>query len=148
MAVTTTAEAVKAIMAPGKDYDGVSNLAPFIRAAGLLVNRLILKAGLVGKAAPADESAEIMAWLAAHAYKQSDQALASKSTDGASGSYQGQTGDMGLKSTKYGQMALMLDSTGLLNGISNNARAGGFWLGTEYRDQRTFEDREGENFSA
>ena len=103
MARTTTTE-VKAIL----DTD-LTDLDAFILPAGQLVDRV----------AAADSSLaaaileEIECWLAAHFASMRDP-RASKSTIGpTSFTYEGKTG-MGLEFTRYGQMALLLDSTGTL----------------------------------
>lgn len=139
----STAEDVKSILAPGKDYDGVSNLTPFLRAAASMIDRCVARAIREVRPYGLSDFADCEAWLAAHLYKMSDQALASKSTEGASGSYQGTTSDMGLKGTKYGQTALMLDPTGYLTGISTGARAGGFSNSLSYYTAPSFDERNG-----
>ncbi len=81
-------------------------------------------------------------WVAAHLYCQSDKAFMSKSTGGASASYQGQTG-MYFESTLYGQTAMRLDPSGCLQAAGGKEIqvASGFWLGrppsaqTDYRDR-------------
>ena len=78
----------------------------------------------------------IEAYLAAHFYAHADQLYTSKSTDGASGSFQGQFG-MVLMSTQYGQTACLLDETGYLAQKSKDAEMGArkktdlIWLGKD-----------------
>jgi hypothetical protein len=141
MAIRTDADAVKKVMAPGRDYDTKRNpdLTPFITAASRVVDRLAAAALAAELEAPyALEEADALlveTWLSAHFYKQSDKGFTSRSTEGASGSFQGQT-TMGLDSTLYGQTAKSLDPTGFLPGIMDPAKAsgevGGFWLGTAW----------------
>lgn len=106
------------------DYDSVRNpvLTPFITVANVLTNRIAAMGASTGAEVPADELVLLETWLAAHAYCMSDQPYASKSTKGASATFQGKT-DMRLKATKYGQMALDLDPTGYLASIDSGAQA-------------------------
>lgn len=117
MAARTTDVLVKALMAPGRDYDLRKNpdLTPYITTANVHVNR-IEAAG----EADAVLLELIERWLAAHFYKMSDQAYSARSTQGASGTFQGQTGQR-LMATKYGQTALDLDGTGYLASLVSSA---------------------------
>ena len=56
---------------------------------------------------------QIEEYLACHFYAHRDQQYSNKSTGGASGTFQGQTGMM-LESTQWGQTAMLLDVTGIL----------------------------------
>lgn len=144
MPLRTDADAVKAILL--RDYDTRNNpgLTPYLTAANLLVNRLATYAIENETILTDEELTVIEAWLAAHFYKHGpDQAFASKATEGASASFQGQTG-MGLKGTKYGQTAIDLDYSGFLLSIANGSgtvTASGVWLGTPYRDQTSWSER-------
>ena len=64
---------------------------------------------------------EIELQLSAHFYSLRDQRYQSKSTGGASGSFQGQVGE-GLASTDYGRNALALDVTGYLARINRGVQ--------------------------
>lgn len=64
----------------------------------------------------------IEANLAAHFAEPRDPQYTSKSTDGASGAFQGQTG-LCLENTKWGQKAMMLDISGYL--VTLNAKDAG-----------------------
>ena len=88
------------------------SLDPFIETANILTD------WLSGEDSDSELSAatltKIETLLAAHFYEvQRDPRPQSKSTDGASGSFQGQTG-FALQSTHHGQTAMIVDSTGLL----------------------------------
>lgn len=137
MAVRTTSDDVKAIL--GRNYSSRESLdlTPFIVTASNLVD------WVDGTCSPGTLTAStlelIERWLAAHFYAHADQLFSSKSTNGASGSFQGQTG-MNLNSTQYGQTALSLDTTGCLSRRVKEIEQGGTnvvsldWLGTEYTD--------------
>lgn len=137
----TTSGAVQAIL--GKDYDAdlSPDLAPFIRGANLLTTRVATCAAAKNWALSTAELAEIEAWIAAHLYTRSDKAYQSNSTDGASASYQGQTG-MHMEASYYGQMAMDLDTSGCLTVLSKRQVAGGFWLGKPPSDQIDYDDRD------
>lgn len=141
----TTAEAVKALLTPGGDYDLVNNpsLTPFIESATLIVNRISAAATAASKSLNADEKEMIERWLAAHFYVMSDQNYTSRSTAGASGSFQGQTGSY-LEASKYGQMAISLDYSGMLYSLTsgpNRRTAKATWLGKPVSQQIDYEDR-------
>jgi hypothetical protein len=139
----TTADLVKGVLMDdyGARLDGTPpDLSPYIDTASLLVDRVVTCAAGKRLALTAAELELIERWLSAHAYAMVDQPYASKSTGGASGSYQGRT-DMMLEATKYGQMALALDWTGCLSAVSKQARAGARWLGKPPRDQLSYDDR-------
>jgi|SRR6516225_2052889 hypothetical protein len=75
--------------------------------------------------------------LACHFYVMSDQPYSSNSTSGASASYQGQT-KMYLEASKYGQMAITMDSSGWLRAMyatDTPKVANALWLGKNPSDQ-------------
>lgn len=142
----TTASAVKELLVPGGDYDIAlaPSLTPFIASATAMVDRLSTAAIAKGKSLTADEKELIERWLAAHFYVMSDQNLSSKSTAGASGSYQGQTA-MYLEASKYGQMAVSIDYSGLLYSIAsgpNRRTAKITWVGKPPSQQIDYPDRD------
>lgn len=140
MAYRALAEDVKAILIKDYDSNRNPNLNPFIKIANLIVNRLVIKVAANGDAILQEELTEIEKWVAAHVYVMSDQNYSSNSTEGASASYQGQTGKY-LEASKYGQMAILLDPTGLLIGSGKQARASAEWIGNTYSETLNAEDR-------
>lgn len=115
-------------------------MSPFIAAAYTLVNKVSLK-DTASELSAADLK-EIERWLAAHFYAHRDQLLQNRSTGGASGTFQGQTG-MHFESTQYGQTALLLDTTGYLAGLQNQAKEGRkmktmIWLGSTESEQDSY----------
>lgn len=143
MAVRTTADAVKEEMAPGRDYDTdrSPSLTRFIARASALVDRVVTCATAKGYTHTADELEHLEALLAAHFYQQSDQGLASETTDRASAVYHGKTG-MYLESTKYGQSAVALDGSGCLLAIGNKRSASAAWIGRAPSEQTDYVDRD------
>jgi hypothetical protein len=139
MARTTTAE-VKAVLEGGKDYRRDVDIAPYIDIATTIVDRLVTQAADNGLTLTAAELLKIERCLAAWAYKNSDQQLASSSNLGAGGSYTGQTGK-NFESNKYGQMALMLDWTGLLRGLTAGSMMDCAWLGKARTEQLDYYQR-------
>lgn len=99
----------------GRNYDKRVELQPFCQAAAMLVGRVegIVEAGTFTE----EELTLLETWLAAHFYQASDPGWASRSTSGRSGSREGQTG-MHLELTRYGQMAMDLDTTNTLRDIN------------------------------
>lgn len=146
MAIRTDSVAVEGILrnandVDGGDYDGVTNLDPYIETASSIVDDIVAYCAETGLTQYPSSKLELLErWLAAHAYKSSDQAYASESDGGASGSYQGQTG-LNLNGTKYGQMANVLDTKGYLVALST----GGVslkWGGKRFSEQIPYWDRD------
>lgn len=150
MAFRTDEQRVKDVL--GTDYDAnpevapAPSLVPRIRAANLVVARMIECATRKDFTHTDDELKEIETWLAAHFYCVTDKPYGSSSTQGASASYHGQTA-MALDATLYGQTAKLLDASGCLESISPSAggnsrqRASATWLGKRPSEQVDYQDR-------
>ncbi len=136
----TTAAEVREVLT--RDYTAGNSLDPFITVGNLMVTRLIARAAELVTPITVDTTTAtaLETWLAAHAYVMSDQNFASRATGRASATFQGQTG-MYLEASKYGQMAITLDPTGLLKGMGKGAVAGGFWLGLNEREAPSYRER-------
>lgn len=128
----TTVIAVKNLLLD--NYDKVSNPPPdltgFIDSASALVDQVVSSATSRGITLTTTLLEIIERWLAAHYYAQADPLYMSKSTQGASGSFMGQSA-LGLDSTRYGQQAKRLDISGSLAAFDLNARADLLWLGSD-----------------
>jgi len=126
-------------------YDGTTDLDPFIDTANELIT------WLDGEDTDGDLTTamleKIERYLAAHFYAHADQLMQSKSTGGASGAFQGQTG-MGLAHTHYGYTAMVLDVTGKLAQRNKETEEGGkrkasvAWLGLPVSEQTDYVDRD------
>lgn len=140
MAQRTTVDKVRDVLVSGKDYDGSTDLQPFIDTAVVLADRVSsLDADSILDSTTLER---IEAWLAAHLYCTPDRPRQSLSRGGANASYQGQTG-MHLESTYYGQSAMDLDFTGTLRKINGgNVRAAASWLGRPPSSQTDYVDRD------
>jgi len=131
MMARTNETDVKALLL--RNYDSLNNpsLTMFITSANLLVTRVAACAAAKGLTLSSEELQMLEALIAAHNYMSGpDQGSTSKSTQSASGSFQGRS-DMKLESTYYGQQALVLDTSGCLNALTKGNRVSGFWLGTK-----------------
>lgn len=139
----TNSSAVKALLLPGKDYDldRAPSLTPFIDSASAIVSRVAACAIAKGEPLSSSELELIERWAAAHLYVCSDQTYASKSTEGASASFHGQTG-MHFESSRYGQTALSLDFSGCLSAITEKRVASAAWLGRPPSEQTDYGDRD------
>lgn len=126
----TTEDAVQRLLGP--NYDGASDLLEPITTASMFVDLIVACNTRKGGLALGDTQLErIEAYIACHLYGHGDQFYQSRSTQGASGSFQGQTGQLGLEGSQYGQTALRLDTSGCLSVINNPSRKVGMtWLGT------------------
>jgi len=128
----TTVSKVQDVL--GADYEQGRQLTGFIRAAGLIVNRVATCATEKGFDLSSDELAEIETWTAAYMYTKSDRVYTSRSTSGASGSFK-------IDGNPYLEGAKALDPSGCLNAVLNAQRAGGFWLGKPVSDQLSYDER-------
>lgn len=137
----TNAQAVQGILL--KDYDNVDkpSLSPFIDTASSIVDDLVSAAGDRGITVSAAKAELIERWLAAHCYVQSDQTFAEKETERASAAYHGVTG-MRLESSKYGQTALAIDTSGILNSLSSGMTVRALWLGKPPSQQVPYHNRD------
>lgn len=138
MAVRTTEKLVQGILERNYDLVNAPSLTPFIETATVLVDRVSLADTRSQMNAASLELVE--RYLAAHFYCHADMIAQSRSTGGASGNMQGQTG-MGFDATLYGQTAKRLDATGLLVNLDQPLRpkATSAWLG-KIRDDQLDED--------
>lgn len=140
MAVRTTSPLVQGVLIG--DYGNGADLTPFMLSASVTVDRVVLGATAKGITLSSTELELIERWLAAHYYAVSDRPYKSKSTAGASASFDGNT-VMYLEATLYGQTAMRLDRSGVLDNIGGPVRkvAGGFWLGKKEGDAKSYDDR-------
>lgn len=74
----TTKKAVQDLLLPGGDYDGKSDLTPFIDTASSIVTRVNTCAIAKGNTLTVAELELIERWLAAHCYQQSDKGYQSR----------------------------------------------------------------------
>lgn len=140
----TTTTAVQSLLETGGDYDlkRRPSLQVFVDTANVVTTRVAACAVRNDDPLTSDELELIERWLSAHAYAMSDQTYAGKSTGGASGSFQGQTG-MRLEATKYGQMALSIDHSGCLAKIANKSNRIRFgWAGKVPSEQIDYDERD------
>jgi len=109
------------------EVDPTINLAPFIAAASNLVDRIAQESS-----SPDDATLTLIeTWLAAHFYCMRDPRTTQEAAGPVSASYQSKI-DLHLRLTHYGQMAMTLDSSGILASINRGKRQGGVtWLGRE-----------------
>lgn len=112
----------------GDNYDGATDLTPFVDTASSFMQRVTLCAAELVAAGDLDVALsnaelELMErWLAAHCYALMDQTYEGKATDGASGKFRGKT-DTYLEATLYGQMAVALDRSECMMGIQGKTGA-------------------------
>lgn len=140
MAIRTTPALVKGILLNDYDTRREPALSPFIDTANMMVNRLSTLASNNGTPLTTTELELIERWLSAHFYKVSDRGYAEKQTDQARGRYHGQTAK-NLEFTPYGQMALVIDHTGLLGTISEGVVGSIGWLGKTESESLDWDQR-------
>jgi len=130
MAVRVTEDEVKKII----DWDGSTDIEPFITAANQIVNQVCLDSGYSD-----DLLKEIERWLSGHAYVMTDQTPSETKAGEATEKYQYKIG-LFLKQSKQGQMAMLLDTDGNLAQLSQQLEDGEnpsitvSWLGEDYND--------------
>lgn len=141
MSYRTTDVVVKRLLARRYDINRNPDLLDALDAANSLTTDVAaLAASSKGVILPAGKLELIERWLAAHFYQMSDPGYASESTAGASVSYQGQTG-MYLELTRYGQMAMTLDTSGTLAALNKRQIADCNWGGKTEPEQLTYDER-------
>lgn len=144
MALRTTAPEVKDLL--GDDYglraDGTPpSLTIHMRSANALLARVITCAARKGITITDEELYLLETWLSAHYYTQNDPTYTSKSTAGASGSFQGQTGKF-FEASRYGQTAIKLDPSGCIENIQGSQTARMGWVGLPPSEQTDYRDRD------
>lgn len=121
----STPTTVQAIL--GDNYGALEDgslpgLQQFCDAAYLTMQRVAACAVKKGITLSDAEKEMIERWLAAHYYCQMDPLYTSRSTAGASGSFQRKQGD-GFETTEYGATAVRLDPSGCLSSLGKRANA-------------------------
>lgn len=125
----------------GPKADGSTpDLSPRIDTATVIVDRVNVCAVAKNIALTGTELELIERWLAAHFYAIVDKPYQSKSTGGASASFQGQTG-MRLETTHYGQTAMNVDYSGCLENINKRQFGRSAWLGKPANSQLSWDQR-------
>lgn len=114
------------------NYDGQSDLSPYIEAASSVVDDLAAAASAEGITFTSTKAELVERWLAAHYYTQMDPLYKSRTTDRGKGDFVEQN---------FLMVATQLDPTGLLPGILEGNRAEGDWLGKAAPDALTYEER-------
>ena len=109
------------------------SMVPFIRAATLIVDRVITCADDRGFTIADDEAAIIEMYIAAHLYSLRDPQYMSKSTERASASFMARD---------WLAAAKLLDPSGCLESITSQKRARMKWLGKQPSLQTDYEDRD------
>jgi hypothetical protein len=130
---------VQAILGP--NYATGVSLAPFIESATDVVDGIVECAAEEDVTLTSTRLELIERWLSAHFYHCSDPVYQSRSTEGASGQFQGQSA-MGYDGSRYGQMAMRLDTSGCLRANEKGGKASFIWLGKPVSDQINYQDRD------
>ncbi len=112
----TTPELVRGIIDAQADVD----LTPFIATANLLVNVVCAASGYTDGYV-GSQMELIERWLSAHFYTVFDNQLTAAKAGTVSVHYQNKI-DYGLKSSIYGQQAILLDTAGNLAALENTAQ--------------------------
>ncbi len=126
MAIRTTAPQVCAIIDTALKPDAV---VPFIKPASILVDRIALADTSVAD----DVLLEIETQLAAHFLTLFEPRVVKEEAGATKFEYEGETG-MALESSKYGQMAMVLDPTDTLVKANDPSRVSYFASVTTERD--------------
>lgn len=134
MALRTSPAMVMSILGRNYDTETKPDLTNFILTANDVVNNIIPLANKKSRiravgGLPSTTLLQIETWLAAHFYCHSDPLYNSRSTEGASGSFQVGTPGAGFASTQYGRTAMDLDISGVLKNINMQQFASGFHMG-------------------
>ena len=117
------------------DYDDTIELDPFIEVANQLVTELCTDSDYADS-----RLTEIERWLSAHFYHIRDQHVSAERAGEVGVNYQYKV-DLHFNQTKYGQMALLLDTAGNLAQLNKRIKDGEAsqallgWLGIDYNDE-------------
>lgn len=128
----TTPDAVAAVMrsdSPASDYDGVTDLTPYIQSASSVVDQVVVFAAQRYMPLPPATQELVERWLSAYFYCKADPQYASRSTGGASGSFVSDSGDP----ERYKKAAIDIDWSGCLSAILKRQFAHAFWPGRSCR---------------
>lgn len=128
----TTPEDVIEIL--GTNYDTINepSLKPYIRAASLIVSRVIECAEQRDQDITASEAREMERWVAAYLYTINDPIYKSKQTANSSATFNDRS---------YLDGATALDPSGCLSTQMKGTNAFMYWLGTVPSEQTDVEDR-------
>jgi len=125
MAIRTTDELVQGII----EVDSNIVLDPFMTAANALINTIATDSG------HSEEGLQLIeTWLAAHFYAMRDPRSVQEAAGDVQVTYQSKV-DLNLSTSHYGQMAMVLDTSGLLRqlnkGPGNIKTISVTWVGKE-----------------
>lgn len=126
----TTSKAVRSILDPDVPED--TDFSPFIQSANVIVDRLRVAAINKGIALTTKELTLIEMWLAAYYTCAREPQYRSKSTIGASGSWEVKD---------YLEMAKSLDPSGTLAALMEHRKATITWLGKARSKQTPYDQR-------
>lgn len=129
----TTITEVKAILGTNYDTLNLPSLSPYIRAAGLLMDRVNDCATERGYILTSTELQEMERWMAAHFYTIYDPIYKSKQTANSSATYFDRS---------YKEVAEAMDPSGCLSAILKGNRVNFDWLGKIPSEQIDVEDRD------
>lgn len=147
MSVRTDSEAVKGVLVDNYDEDEDTgegpDLTPFIEAASSVVDDVSACAIAKGKALTSAKLELIERWLSAHFYVMNDPTFRERANLTSKAVFDGSTG-MYLEASRFGQMAVTLDSSGCLSAIASGTRkkASAGWLGLPPSEQVPYWQRD------
>lgn len=121
----------------GRNYIPGVDLTPYIEVASAVVSRVNTCAVAKGYTLTSSELELIERWYAAWVYTDMDPLYRSKSTGGASGSF-----DTDPKQKRYLRQAIALDPSGCLAGIVSGHTAGAVWLGKTPSERIPYSQRD------
>ena len=122
MANRTTDEAVRKLIELDEDFD----TSPFIETANSVVT------DVCSDSEYSDVKLELIErWLSAHFCSMQEPLAKTETVRGISVTYEGQT-SLGLKFTRYGQQAMIIDTAGNLRALdeSKGGKVGISWIGS------------------
>lgn len=125
---TTAAQVQKVLV---NDYDGTTDLTPYIELASDIVDQVLVIAASRSQALSVVTAEIVERWLSAHYYTKMDPTYASKSTGGASASFVRGSAEP----EPYKDAAINADTSGALNAILKRLVARGFWGGKKCEER-------------
>ena len=140
MAQRTTLTAVQDMLggsAPNSNWDGVTDLQQFVDIATLFVDEVVAGRSSEGVSSSTAFARSLETVMSCHFYTKLDPTYTSRSTRGASGSF-----NRGKEPEPYKAMAIEFDTSGWVNALLNRFVASGNWLGKPPSEQIPYSDRD------
>jgi hypothetical protein len=125
----------------GPNWDGKTNLAPFIKSGNLMLQQMQTCAARRNFSYSRDMLCMIETVLSAYFYTHMDRTYSQQGEDGATGQFVDHGQSLDGEKERYKRWAIELDGSGCLNALLNRKVAGMVWIGRNRKDQTPLDQR-------